>query len=70
MAGWILTNPDTNKSLPFSGVAGSGAAGAAMFSPSPGSQDPVGKMRVSQPQSLIDTDFEYGQQPTKWESIL
>jgi hypothetical protein len=26
-------------------------------------------MRVSQPQSLIDTDFEYGQQPTKWESI-
>ena len=31
--------------------------------------DPVGKMRVSQPQSLIDTDFEYGTQPTKWESI-
>lgn len=31
--------------------------------------DPVGKMRVSTPQSLIDTDFEYGLQPTKWESI-
>jgi hypothetical protein len=31
--------------------------------------DPVGKIRVSQPQALIDTDFEYGQQPTKWESI-
>jgi len=31
--------------------------------------DPVGKMRVSEPQSLIDTDFEYGIQPTKWESI-
>ena len=31
--------------------------------------DPVGKMRISQPQALIDTDFEYGQQPTKWESI-
>mgnify|MGYP003336427994 CR=1 FL=1 len=31
--------------------------------------DPVGKMRISQPQSLIDTDFEYGTQPTKWESI-
>jgi hypothetical protein len=31
--------------------------------------DPVDKLRVSQPQSLIDTDFEYGQQPTKWESI-
>jgi hypothetical protein len=26
-------------------------------------------MRVSTPQSLIDTDFEYGTQPTKWESI-
>lgn len=31
--------------------------------------DPVGKMRVSTPQSLIDTDFEYGMQPTKWESL-
>lgn len=31
--------------------------------------DPVGKMRISSPQSLIDTDFEYGTQPTKWESI-
>jgi len=32
--------------------------------------DPVGKMRVSNPQSLIDTDFEYGLQPTKWESLF
>ena len=31
--------------------------------------DPVDKMRVSTPQSLIDTDFEYGQQPTKWEQV-
>jgi hypothetical protein len=31
--------------------------------------DPVDKLRVSTPQSLIDTDFEYGTQPTKWESI-
>lgn len=31
--------------------------------------DPVGKMRVSQPQALIDTDFEYGLQPTKWEAL-
>ena len=30
-------------------------------------QDPVNKLRVSQPQSLIDTDFEYGLQPTKWD---
>jgi hypothetical protein len=26
-------------------------------------------MRISSPQALIDTDFEYGTQPTKWESI-
>ena len=32
-------------------------------------QDAVGKMRISQPQALIDTDFEYGLQPTKWETI-
>jgi len=31
--------------------------------------DPVGKLRISSPQSLIDTDFEYGPQPTKWQTI-
>ncbi len=31
--------------------------------------DPVSKQRVSTPQSLIDTDFEYGTQPTKWETV-
>ena len=39
------------------------------FSPSEVMMDPVGKLRVSEPQSLIDTDFEYGTQSTKWESI-
>ena len=32
-------------------------------------RDPVDKLRVSEPQALIDTDFEYGTQPTKWESM-
>jgi hypothetical protein len=31
--------------------------------------DPVSKMRVSTPQTLIDTDFEYSVQPSKWESL-
>ena len=31
--------------------------------------DPVGKLRVSQPQALIDTDFEYGLQTSKWENL-
>jgi len=39
------------------------------FDPSEEYQDPVGKFRVSTPQSLIDTDFEYGLQPTKWETL-
>lgn len=29
--------------------------------------DPVDKMRVSTPQSMMDTDFEYSVQPSKWE---
>jgi hypothetical protein len=32
-------------------------------------QDPTNKIRVAAPQSLIDTDFEYGLQPIKWESL-
>ena len=64
--GWTLVDRNTNKSLPWTG---SGSDESAYTTPSPGSQDAVGKMRVSQPQALIDTDFEYGQQPTKWESI-
>ena len=31
--------------------------------------DAVDKLRVSTPQALIDTDFEYGIQPTKWETL-
>jgi hypothetical protein len=39
------------------------------MTPSEVLRDPVDKLRVSTPQSLIDTDFEYGPQPTKWEQI-
>ncbi len=39
------------------------------FSPSEAFQDPVNKIRVSTPQALIDTDFEYGTQITKWENL-
>ena len=31
--------------------------------------DPINKMRVSTPQSLIDTDYEYTTQQTKWEQL-
>jgi len=37
--------------------------------PHPTYQDPVEKLRVSNPQSLIDTDFEYSLQGTKWETV-
>jgi hypothetical protein len=39
------------------------------FTPSETFLDPVSKMRTSTPQSLIDADFEYGLQPTKWEVL-
>jgi hypothetical protein len=39
------------------------------ITPSEVLRDPVDKLRVSTPQSLIDTDFEYGVQATKWESL-
>jgi hypothetical protein len=39
------------------------------FKPSEVYTDPVNKFRVSTPQSMIDTDFEYGTQSTKWESL-
>lgn len=42
---------------------------AERFTPSETLLDPVSKMRVSEPQSLIDTDFEYSAQPLKWESL-
>ena len=68
MSGWTVVDTATNKSLPVGGSQNSGT-GVPYVSPAPSTTDPVGKFRVSQPQSLIDTDFEYGTQPTKWESI-
>ena len=37
--------------------------------PSETYHDAVNKSKVSQPQSQIDTDFEYGTQDTKWEGL-
>ena len=39
------------------------------FKPSEVLTDPVNKLRTSTGQALIDTDFEYGQQATKWETL-
>ena len=39
------------------------------FVPAEAYKDPVNKFRVSSPQALIDTDFEYGTQVTKWENL-
>jgi hypothetical protein len=40
--------------------------GAAYFRPWGFGTDAIERMRVSNPESLIDADFEYGLQPTKW----
>jgi len=42
---------------------------AEQYAPAETYLDPVNKFRVSEPQSLIDTDFEYGPQTTKWENL-
>ena len=39
------------------------------FKPAETYNDAVNKQRMSQPQSQIDTDFEYGTQSTKWEAL-
>lgn len=39
------------------------------FRPIEEMMDPVGKLRISSPQSMIDTDFEYSTQATKWETL-
>jgi len=39
------------------------------FTPSESYLDPINKLRVSTPQSLIDTDYEYSIQTTKWEQL-
>ena len=39
------------------------------FTPSETYTDPVNKFRVSTAQALIDTDFEYGTQISKWENL-
>lgn len=72
MTGFTAIDGITNKSIPIGGTASSGVGasnGAIYTVAAPVAQDPVGKLRVSQPQALIDTDFEYGTQPTKWESV-
>lgn len=40
-----------------------------IFRPEEALVDPVHKLRVSNPENLIDTDFEYGLQSSKWETI-
>jgi hypothetical protein len=42
---------------------------AEKFTPDQTLLDPTNKLRVSNPQALIDTDFEYGTQVSKWENL-
>lgn len=56
-------------SFNFLNQSGSGADGVQQFTPIDTFIDPVSKIRVSNPSNLIDTDFEYGLQPTKWETV-
>jgi hypothetical protein len=44
-------------------------ASGSIFTPTEVLYDPTNKLRTSAPQALIDTDFEYGIQNSKWESV-
>jgi hypothetical protein len=50
-------------------IDASGISGDVTFKPVEALYDPVSKLRVSQPEALIDTDFEYGLQATRWETL-
>ena len=41
----------------------------AVFRPYKFGTDAIERMRIAAPQSMIDADFEYGLQPTKWQTI-
>lgn len=41
----------------------------ARFRPYNFGTDAIERMRVATPQSMLDADFEYGLQPTKWQTI-
>ena len=47
-------------------VEGAANEDATAFRPWSFGTDAIERMRVSNPESLIDADFEYGLQPTKW----
>lgn len=71
------TNDETEFSLVYNTTSMSDTDVLQIFTdmdyqeitPSEDMLDPVGKMRVSNPANLIDTDFEYGLQSTKWETL-
>lgn len=46
-----------------------GEGNATTIYPAEPIKDPVDRLRASNPTSLIDTDFEYSLQPTKWETL-
>jgi hypothetical protein len=53
----------------FLGGSSSNSSGQVTIYPNATLLDPVSKLRVSEPQTMMDTDFEYGLQPTKWETV-
>jgi len=53
----------------FLGGNSSSSSGQVTIYPNATLLDPVSKLRVSNPQTMMDTDFEYGLQPTKWETV-
>jgi hypothetical protein len=73
----IYSNQETTLTLDYDTSAMSDTdelqifidVGTTIVEPIQSMTDPVERMRVANPQALIDTDFEYSLQPTKWETL-
>ena len=50
-------------------ITSSSVGTTTTFTPTEVLYDPTNKLRTSNPQALIDTDFEYGTQVSKWENL-
>ena len=65
----ITLKADTSTSARTDDIQIFVEAGESRTRPYEFGTDAIERMRVAQPQSMLDADFEYGLQPTKWQAI-
>jgi len=74
---WMITDTITTIELSVDTSQTSSSASLQIFVEEPSQQirpwefgtDAIERMRVAAPQAMLDADFEYGLQPTKWQAL-